>query len=62
RGGVGLLVTDDLRDYTERTAEPAFRVLAPLLPPGEPFTVGRSPMRPPVIVVPVDPASVRKVD
>ncbi|MDY7091125.1 MAG: hypothetical protein SYR96_39365, partial [Actinomycetota bacterium] len=40
RGGVGLLVTDDLRDYTERTAEPAFRVLAPLLPPGEPFTVG----------------------
>ncbi|MBU2667096.1 DUF3396 domain-containing protein [Actinoplanes bogorensis] len=57
RGGVGLLVTDDLEDYTERTAEPAFRVLAPLLPPGEPFTVGRSPMRPPVIVVPVDPAS-----
>jgi hypothetical protein len=58
RGGVGLLVTDNLQDYTEQTAEPAFRVLAPLLPPGEPFTAYRSPMRPPVIVVPADPASV----
>jgi hypothetical protein len=36
RGGVALLTTGDFRDYTAANAEPAFRALAPILPPGRP--------------------------
>jgi hypothetical protein len=56
RGGVALLTTADFRDYTAATAEPAFRTLAPILPPGRPLLVPRSPNQPPVIVVDLDPA------
>ncbi|MGK5678132.1 hypothetical protein [Actinoplanes sp. URMC 104] len=57
RGGVSLLVTDDFRDYTVQSVEAAFKVLAPVLPPGRPLPLQhRSPVEAPVIIVAADPA------
>ncbi|SNY28584.1 hypothetical protein [Paractinoplanes atraurantiacus] len=57
RGGVLLRTTAGFRDHTAITAEPAFRALAPVLPPGRPHLIDRGPTFPPLAIVDEDPAA-----
>jgi hypothetical protein len=51
RGGVALLATPAFTDYDTAAAERPFRALAPVLPPGRPLLLERSPAMPPSFVV-----------
>jgi hypothetical protein len=56
QGGIAVLANATFQDYDLATAEPVFRALAPILPPGRPFLIPEPPHVPPVFVIDQDPA------
>jgi hypothetical protein len=55
-GGGWLRATEDFADYNLATAEPVFRTLAPILPPGKPMPAPDWANATPMVIVPADPA------
>jgi hypothetical protein len=56
RGGVAVLADSAFQDYDLSVAEPVFRALARVLPPGRPRLILQPPNVPPVFVIDQDPA------
>jgi hypothetical protein len=55
-GGVWLRATEDFADYNLAAAEPVFRTLAPILPPGKLMPAPDWASATPMVIVPADPA------
>lgn len=53
-GGVWLRATDNFADYDLAAAEPVFRTLAPILPPGKPMPAPDWANATPMVIVPAD--------
>jgi len=56
RGGLAVLADSSFQDYDLAAAEPVFRALAPVLPPGRPRLTPQPPTVPPAFVIDQDPA------